>query len=760
MLTGHMSKPAVYVLGMLFAAALSASCSNADTEKVAHVKRGDQYVADKRDEFAVIEYASAIKLDPKLGEARLKLAQTYERMQNLRAAYPEYIRAADALPGDRDLQIKATRMLITAGNFEDAKARAAALLAKNPKDVELLLLHASALSALQDPAAAVAQIEEALAVNPDNSRAFVNLGAVRMRSGESQEAEAAFRQAIALEPSSVDVRLALANFLWAAGRSAEAESTIKDALVSEPKHLLANRMLGLLYLSTQRGAEAEQPLKVAADLSKTPAARLQLADYYGSLGRTKEAASLLTPLSTDPATFADAETRLAALEYAEGRTAEAHERLDAAMRRVPNAVPMMVLKAHWLTRENRLDEALERAKAAVAVDPQSAPAQFALAVVHDRRRDSGEAVKAYTEVLRLNPRATAAQVELSRLSLTSGDGKVALRYAEEAQQVDPSNPAAGVALARSLIAAGNLARAEVEVALLLERAPNAAVVHAVSGSLLTSKGNAPAARRAFERALEISPGFLEALGGLTYLDLVAKAPAQAIARLEPEIAKQPRSGPLLALLARAHAAAGDQRRVEQVLRQAVSVDPRFMPGYAMLAQLYIQQGRTDEARAEFQAMAERDPSAIGARTMVGMLLAAQGKRDEAKKSYEATVNASDNAPVAANNLAFIYADEGTNLDIALQLATAAKQRLPDEPSVDDTLGWVYYKKDLPSLAVRPLEDSIRKRPDRPEVLYHLGLTYAKLADNAKARGALEHALKLDPKVGGGEAARALASVSR
>ena len=79
----------------------------------------------------------------------------------------------------------------------------------------------------------------------------------------------------------------------------------------------------------------------------------------------------------------------------------------------------------------------------------------------------------------------------------------------------------------------------------------------------------------------------------------------------------------------------------------------------------------------------------------------QGKRDEARKSYEATVNGPENAPVAANNLAFIYAEQGTNLDVALQLATSAKQGLPDDPSVDDTLGWIYYKKDMPSLAVRP-----------------------------------------------------------
>ena len=64
------------------------------------------------------------------------------------------------------------------------------------------------------------------------------------------------------------------------------------------------------------------------------------------------------------------------------------------------------------------------------------------------------------------------------------------------------------------------------------------------------------------------------------------------------------------------------------------------------------------------------------------------------------------------------------------------------------------------LAVGPLEDSIKKRPNAPLVLYHLGLTYAKLGDKAKARVALERAVKLDPKVGGDEARRTLALVSQ
>jgi Flp pilus assembly protein TadD len=192
----------------------------------------------------------------------------------------------------------------------------------------------------------------------------------------------------------------------------------------------------------------------------------------------------------------------------------------------------------------------------------------------------------------------------------------------------------------------------------------------------------------------------------------------------------------------------------------VSVDPRFTPGYALLAQFYRRQGRLDEARAEFEAVITRDPPAIGARTMVGMLLEMQGKRDEARKSYEDTVKVTDNAPFAANNLAYIYAEQGINLDVALQLAASAKRGLPDDPSVDDTLGWIYYQKDMPSMAVRPLQDSLSKQPNVPAVLYHLGMTYAKLGDTAKARETLERARKLDPSTGGDEATRTLALVSR
>jgi tetratricopeptide (TPR) repeat protein len=746
---------------VLLIAALAAACSNPEMQKRRHLERGNSYAAQKRDEFAVIEYASAVRLDPKFGDARLKLAETYERMGNLRAAFPEFIRAADALPDNRDLQLKVTEILLVAGRFDDAKARVGTLLNRDPKDVDALILHASAIAALKDPQGAIDEIEEALKIQPQDSRALINLGTVRMRTGDAREAEAAFRSAISFDRSSVNAHLAYANFLWSSGRQPEAEQELKQALALKPKDVLANRMLASLYLSTNRAADAEQPLKVVAESSTLPAARFQLAQYYVTVKRVQDATKLLTALSDDPGTFADAEGMLASIEYDAGHHDEAHSRLDKLIARTPKDSRPLVMKARWLATEKKLDDALTKAEAAIAADSQSAPAYYMLGMVRDLRHEAPDAIKAYTEALRLNPRILAAQVELSRLSLATGNRDAALRYAEQAKQTEPTNAAAHIALARSLLAKNDVGRAESEINALLRSLPNVADVHVLNGSLQMQRKNNVAARASFVRALELMPGSLDAIAGLTQLDLQEKKIDSALSRIDAQVAKEPDRAELLALAAQVFMQVQQDDRAERVLRHAVVVDPRFSTAYALLAQLYVKEKKLDAARAEFEGMVKRNPGEVGARTMVGLILETQGKREEAKRWYEATVAEVSNAPIVANNLAFIYAEEGTNLDVALQLASSAKQQMPDSPVVDDTLGWVYYKKDLVALAVHPLEESLKRRPDNPSVLYHLGLTYAKSGDKSKARGALEQAMKLNPRLNDVAGVRqTLASVSQ
>ena len=66
--------------------------------------------------------------------------------------------------------------------------------------------------------------------------------------------------------------------------------------------------------------------------------------------------------------------------------------------------------------------------------------------------------------------------------------------------------------------------------------------------------------------------------------------------------------------------------------------------------------------------------------------------------------------------------------------------------MNDTLAWIYYKKDLPRLAVPLLEDAIAKDPRRATYHAHLGLVYAKAGDKARAKASLTRALELEPNL--------------
>jgi predicted Zn-dependent protease len=103
----------------------------------------------------------------------------------------------------------------------------------------------------------------------------------------------------------------------------------------------------------------------------------------------------------------------------------------------------------------------------------------------------------------------------------------------------------------------------------------------------------------------------------------------------------------------------------------------------------------------------------------------------------------------------MYASRGEQLDRALQLAQAAVAEVPDNPEFNDTLAFVYLKKQLPALAIPPLKLAVAKNPAKPAFHYRLGLAYSQTGDKASARQALERALKLNPDFEGAADARKL-----
>ncbi len=133
-----------------------------------------------------------------------------------------------------------------------------------------------------------------------------------------------------------------------------------------------------------------------------------------------------------------------------------------------------------------------------------------------------------------------------------------------------------------------------------------------------------------------------------------------------------------------------------------------------------------------------------------MIYDAQRKYDNAKEYYRKGLKINPNFAPAANNLAYLYAEKGGNVDEALNLAQSAKEQFPDDPNISDTLGWVYYKKNVFSHAIVYLKKANDKIQNNPMMRYHLGMAYYKNREKENARRELKKALELDPKFSGSE----------
>ena len=684
---------------------------------------------------AAVQYRNARALDPGSGAVRVRLAEAFLRGGNFGDALGEYVRAADLLPDDLALQLHTGNLLLLAGRFDDARARAEKVLEENAGDLNAQILVANALAGLKHFDAAVIQIEEAIKIAQDRSGTYSNLGALELSRGRRDAAEEAFKKAVELQPTSVQARVALGIFYWLTDQVAAAELALTQALDLEPRSALMNRVLADFYVATNRLSLAEQHLKTVWQVTGTSESAFALAEYYVALGREADGRAILEPMSSDPRTSAVANVRLAAIDYRGGRHDEAYRRLAGVLEKDQTNLQALLLKSGLLLADERTDEALASANAAAERHPASASALFALGRAQMARRQPAAAIAAYREVLRLNPRATAAKVALGQLELMQGRADVSVALAGEALATEPGNGDAHLLYVRGLLTKGELDRAEADLKQLMTRFPDSAAVHTQMGMLLGRKRQIPAARTEFERALKIQPDDGEALAGLTVLDLAAKDYAGARARIDARIAANPTAA-LLTLAARTYAAGGDLVGTERMLRKAIDLDGDYVTAYGALGQLYLAQGKLASARAEFEALAGRSPHPGSALTMVGIIQQIEGDVEGARDRFEQVLRIDPEAAVAANNLAWIYAEHGGNLDVALHLAQTAQKRLPGIAQVNHTLGYIYYKKDLVSLAIRTFKLSAENDPGNPLYQYHLGLAYAKAGETTNARQSL------------------------
>jgi tetratricopeptide (TPR) repeat protein len=169
------------------------------------------------------------------------------------------------------------------------------------------------------PAAAIAELEHALVLDPGHHEALANLAALYGMRGEPARSADTARRALALDPDRPRAWVNLANAQLMLGQPAEAESSLTRALALQPDLPEA----WTAYLRLARGPESEERvLRLARTATETwprdPTGWVRLGHLLRESGRVEEAeAALNAALRANPGS-PDARAELERLRTARG----------------------------------------------------------------------------------------------------------------------------------------------------------------------------------------------------------------------------------------------------------------------------------------------------------------------------------------------------------------------------------------------------------------------------------------------------------
>jgi tetratricopeptide (TPR) repeat protein len=121
-----------------------------------------------------------------------------------------------------------------------------------------------------------------------------------------------------------------------------------------------------------------------------------------------------------------------------------------------------------------------------------------------------------------------------------------------------------------------------------------------------------------------------------------------------------------------------------------------------------------------------------------------GQKQAAMDSYREALRIEPNHPAALNNLAYLLAETGADLDRALELARRARALLPDSAETADTIGFIYTRKKWTDVAILTLKSAVEKEPDNELFRTHLAEALDLKPEPSQAVRDLKAALRAEP----------------
>ncbi len=691
---------------------------------------------------AALEFRNAIAQMPKSAEAHYQLGLVYQREGDTRSAYAGFTKALELDATHAAAKLSQAAMMAALGDramIQQAAdvARGLAASTKGADSAAALGTLALAELRLGQPEQAEQHWREALERFPAQADAAMNLAALHFARRDFVKTEAALRDGIQKLPKSAAPLAALGAFYLVSNRLDEAQDRLNAALRLEPGEASAIYTLAAVH---QRKRNTEAAAAALARLSKLPDARYRHlhAVYLFHNGRREEAIREFAQQSEAAPDNREAFRRLVSAYILAGRGADADKLLRTQLEKNPSHQAALLARGAMRLSAGQVPEALADLTRALSADATSGEAHRLAGAAHVQAGSIELGRHHLAEALRLNPADLEARLAYARLQTTTGAAESALSLLAEVPAGQRNERGLRTEVVWAQLALDRLKEAEAELAksngdgadLLMPRA-----------FLALRRKNFEAARTLASQAIAFAPADARGLEILymAHAGAIGKA-AGAVAPLRTLAASQPRSAQVRFYLATALMAAGDSAGARAELEQALAADPRLEAASIALAEVDARGGDLASARAKLAQPAQAGHH--GAMLFLARLESESGNHRAAADWYRRCLALDERNLTALNNLAYLLVSQpGSNLDEALKWAQKAKDLAPEDPAIDDTLGWVLYQRGDYRGAVGFLARAARAKSAVPS--YHLSMAYLKAGDRSRGLEALNQALKMD-----------------
>lgn len=733
-----------FAIVLLLAVALLAGCfKDPAKQKADYLASAEKYVASEQYGEAIIQYRNALKLTPTDAKTQFKLGDAYFKNGQLREAFLSYRKAGELDPNMSAAKLAVAKFYLVTQQFQEALQVTSEVLKKEPDNVDAILTQASAFAGKKDIPQSIKILNDLIEKHPDLTVARMHLGIFLVAQGKKEEAKAVFEKAIALDPKAVDAYKSLASYYLSNGNAAKAEELVKAGVAANPSSLEAHQVLAEFLVSRGRFAEAEPEFKQVVTLDKNSLrSRTALASFYLTAQRPEDAKNVFRQMIADKPEYKPARYELAEILFRQGKVEEASAVVDDILKLNPKDAGGLVLRARVELEHKEPQKAIPDLEAAQKSDPNIPMVQYMFGIAYMQLGNSERAQNSFEQALAINPEFTKAQLALGEMMQNRGQFDAALKYAEQvlAPNREPNNPAALLLAASAQAAKGSTVEAKARLDKFMQLAPNSPEGPMRLGLVALKDKKYDQALTYFEKALQMDPDNQQAINGEVAAYMAQNKNDKAIERVKSQIAKK-ETGPLYYSLGKIYFAMKKMPEAEAALKKSLELAPSNSEVMVMLGTLYAQGGNLDKALAQYQAATAAKPKDANLWTVYGMLQDSAGKPADARKSWEKALSVNPNAGLAANNLAWVLSEDGQDMDRALELARQAKVSLPQNASVNDTLGWIYCKRRLFDSAVPLLQEAVRMQPENAAYHVHLAAALAGAGKKEQAKAELQKASK-------------------